>query len=211
MQRNVGQTLFDGLLVASLLGVVALVLLPGARVTRVIEAEDKAIAFTREIASRLDAHRAAAERDLDDDGVGETPPIGEIIRPEDGAEPSSGGTAFRKDGYWFTVLVPGGDRMPAQPADTPERAAYAETTYLIAAWPVEPGISGMRAYARTPTDGLLRHAIDGYPYGGPDRPPTPRMPLIGTRGGQPLPLPLASDDWVAPRENVGRRKTPKSR
>lgn len=202
MRRERGLTLFDGLLLVALLAIVGLVLLPGRRVDGVLAAEEAAIDFSRQLGSRIDAIRAAAARDLDGDGVGEAPPIAEVIEASDGATASSSGTAFRRDGYWYTVLVPGRDRMASQPSDEPRVATRAAVTYVIMAWPVEPGKSGMRAYLRSPHGGLLRHAIDGYPYGGPDRPPAPRVPLVETRGGETQPVLLASDRWVAPRETV---------
>jgi hypothetical protein len=202
MRRDQGLTFFDGLLVASLLAIVGLVWLPSLRVGEVLAAEDRAVDFTRELASRVDEYRADARRDLDDDGIGETPRIVDVIVPTGDAHPSPGGISIQRDGYWFTVLGAGRDSMPIEPVDEARLARLSATTYVILAWPVEPGVSGMRAYMRTPHSGLLRHAIDGYPYGDGDRPPPLRAPLIEVRGGTPRPLPLASDLWVAPRETV---------
>jgi hypothetical protein len=205
MRRDQGLTFFDGLLVASLLAIVGLVWLPSVRVGQVLEAEDRAVDFTRELASRVDDYRAEVKRDLDGDGIGETPPIGDVVVPADDARTSPGGISIEKDGYWFTILVPGRDSLPIQPAPEVRLARLSATTYVILAWPVEPGVSGMRAYLRTPHSGLLRHAIDGYPYGDGDRPPPLRAPLVDIRGGTPRPLALASDLWVAPRETVKQK------
>ena len=160
----------------------------------------------REVGERLDARRAAAQIDTDGDGRGETPPIGDVASTADGFRPGADGAASERDGYWFTVLVPGADRLPRRAGTAEVSTDGSEATYVLIAWPVDPGKSGMRAYVRTPLDGLLRHGIDGYPYGGPDAPPAPRHVLVERRAGLLQPVPLRDGEvWVPPRETVRTR------
>jgi len=201
-----GVTLIDAVLVAALAGLVALAALPAVRVRHALKSEEAVMATVRELSSRIDAFRSAAKRDTDGDGRGEAPPLGDVLTPEDGFVPDPSGRAWQRGGYWYTVLVPGGDRTAAQPSDDPGLADGSETTYLVIAWPVVPGRTGMRAYLRTPGDGLLRHAIDGYPYRGPERPPAPRGLLVERHSGALQAVQLRSDDWVPPRETVGPRR-----
>ncbi len=201
-----GISTMDVVLVVAVVALGVLTWLPWQRVRGVLAAEDVAMANMHLLDRALQEPRAAARRDLDGDGRGETPPIAAIAAGIDGFEPSADGNAWRRDGYWFTVLVPDHERLPAAPRDDPALADPAEATYVLIGWPCEPGRSGMRAYLRSPLDGLLRHAVDGYPYGGPDRPPAPRVALVESRSGTLRAVRLKSGLWVPPRETLREKR-----
>ncbi len=198
-----GATLFDTLLLVAGVALVLSVLRLEVAVRHVLGAESAALADLRDLATRVDAYRASAARDLDHDGVGETGPLGDMLGERARAfRRADAANAWRRGGYWFTALVPGRDRTPAPPSDDPALADLAEAAWLLVAWPVEPGTTGMRAYLRTQHDGLLRHTVDGYPYGGPTRPPFPRVPLARVVAGRLAPASLRDEDaWVSPRED----------
>lgn len=206
VRRARGLTLMDVVLAAALLVLAFLAWLPGRRVESVIAREDAALAVLADLGARLDAFRERAELDRDGDGRGETPPLEILIGGDPGFRASADGTAWEHGGYWFTVLVPGPDRLARRPTGTGP-AEPAEATYVLVAWPVDPGHSGMRAYLRTPLDGLLRHAADGYPYGGADAPPVPRTALVQRHSGVLRPVSLRDPKvWVPPRETVDRKR-----
>ena len=198
-----GLTLLDAVLAGSMLVLAWMAWSPGRHIRDVLAAEDVATATLQDLATRVDQHRTGAATDVDGDGMGETPAISVLVSESEGFRPDADGSAWQRDGYWFTLLVPGGDRLPHQPDGTEARADLAEATYVLIAWPVEPGVSGMRAYLRTPLDGVLRHAVDGYPYGGPDKPPAPRVALLERRAGTLRPISLKDGSlWVSPRETL---------
>lgn len=208
--RSRGVTLFDGLLLLTLVATAVLVALPTLHIDSIVAAEDEVGREILDLGERAEAARAAALRDLDGDGQGEAPPLSDVFGSRSVQfQPSPGGAAWSRGGYWFTLLTPGRGGLPAPPNDDPTMADYAEVAYLLVAWPVEPGRSGMRAYLWTPTDGLLRHVVDGYPYGGADRPPQPRESLVvvGTDGlrARRVFVPETDAPWRPPRDTIQPR------
>jgi hypothetical protein len=190
-------TAFDVLLVLALGALAALVLLPERQVRRVLAGEDRAVEDLVDLDRRLRDHQRASARDDDRDGVGEFAPLTEALGARrDDARRVGDTDVWVLGGYRFAVLVPGARKLPVL-AGTPEAVPdYAEVAYLLVAWPEEPGTSGMRAYASTPS-GILQHQIDGYPYG--DRPPFPDAPMIAVEGARIRRADrYAGKDWAAP-------------
>ena len=196
------------MLLVALVGIGLLVVRPAWRVERVLVHEEAAWREVVALSERAEAARRGVVRDLDRDGVGEPPPLGVLVRGEGPRyAPGPGGQAWRCGGYWFALLTPGIDRRAAFPTDEARLADYAEIAYAIVAWPADPGTSGMRAYLWTPADAkVLRHAVDGFPYGGAERPPLPAEPLVGREGGElrarRVHEPGADSPWKPPRESA---------
>jgi len=181
-RRSPGFGLFDLLFVLLLATLFAVVALPARNVRRILAREDRAVARLLEIERLLRDHQRSAALDRDRDGTGEYAPLTDVLGPlRETAERIGESDVWVLDGYRFEVLVPGPDRRPVA-ADSAEAVAdYAEVGFLIVAWPLEPGVTGMRAYAFTP-HGLLQHQIDGYPYG--DTAPYPDAVMVIPDGVQ---------------------------
>lgn len=73
-----------------------------------------------------------------------------------------GTDVWERGGYFFTTRLPGLKREPVESTSPDVVTDFAEVAFLLIAWPVEPGETGMRAY-HTAAYGTLQHAIDGYP------------------------------------------------
>lgn len=197
-----GITALDGILVLSLAAAAAIVVVPQRRVDRILDHEDEIVADLRDLDRRLAEHQKAARRDADRDGVGEYPPLDEVIGSRDARKLTDTGI-WELDGYRFAVMTPGPRKLPVLAGTPGAPTDWAELSYLIVAWPAEPGVTGMRAYCRTP-GGVLVHQIDGYPYG--DAPPHPEWTMIVTdgervrRNGRPY----DGGDWKAPARELRR-------
>lgn len=180
--RARGFGLFDLLLLLLLATLVAVVVLPAQNVQRILDREDRAVALLTEIERRLRDHQRSGARDLDRDGTGEFAPLTDVLGPLRERARRIGETdVWVLDGYRFAVLVPGPNRRPV-PAASPDAVPdAAEIAFLVVAWPLSPGVTGMRAYAATP-HGLLQHQIDGFPYG--DTPPYPDAPMVVPDGAR---------------------------
>lgn len=199
--RRRGLTLFDGLLLVAIAGIVALVVVPARRVGRILEREDRAVANLHEIERRLRDHQRTAARDADRDGVGEFASLTEVLGPlADRARRIGTTDVWVLDGYRFQAFVPGGLKRPV-PAGSPDAVTdWAEVAWLVVGWPADPGRTGMRAYAATP-NGILQHQIDGYPYG--DEPPFPDEQMVVVEGDRVRRRAgAASETWRPPVRSV---------
>lgn len=164
-----GVTLTDILLAAGLLGLAAVFVGPYLRVRSVLRSEDRVAEQVVALADALERHREAGTDDTDEDGVGEYPFLDAVLDHLPDARPTEREGVWISEGYHYAVLLPGVDRTPVLPGAARVPPDLAEVAFVLVAWPVDYGADGMRAYAYRPADGLLLHAIDGYPY--TDRPP----------------------------------------
>lgn len=187
-------TVVDLVSLAAVAALAAIVLVPQRHVRRMMENEDQIVGDLRGLERRLVEHRTKTLRDRDGDGVGEFPPIGDVLGPL-ASEARREGDAWVVHGFRFVVLVPGGDKRPVVAGGPDAVDDYAEITYAIVAWPEIPGETGMLGYMATP-HGLLRHQIDGYPYDAD--PPAPDWPMIAFDGGRPVRAAYAGEDWRVP-------------
>ena len=196
-----GFTLTDGLIVLALAALVGLAAWPRVRVRSILEREDAIARDLEDLAARIEGARAAAAVDDDGDGRARFPVLDANVLGTRAVqfEPSGDLSAYARHGYWFAMLLPDRRRLPVG-ASSPEVAAeYADETFWLLAWPIEPGTSGIRAYLFTPLDGVLRHTVDGYPYQGPDRPPAPAAEMLVLKSGRPVPVSRKSETWRPPR------------
>lgn len=124
-----------------------------------------------------------------------------------------GGDVWEFGGYLFQVLTPGPAKVPVAAGSDRSVTDYAEVAYLIAAWPAQPGETGMRAYLQSPF-GILRHQIEGYPYD--DQAPAPDWQLVRYEGARVVRgLPYQGNDWrscgAGPAEVAGAAAAGKAR
>jgi hypothetical protein len=188
----------DSLTIVVVAALAMLVVAPRMRVRRLLANEDAVIADLADIERREDKYKASGATDRDGDGKGEYAPLGEVLGERASQfERIEGADIWRREGYYFTVLLPDREYKPV-PASSPDVAPdYAEVAELIVAWPADPGTTGMRAYCRWPGGVLLQHGIDGYPY--TREPPYPRAPLIKRDGNGAHPADRYDRvDWNAP-------------
>lgn len=218
-----GLAAVDVLILAACAGVVWLVWKPSLTVDRIVDREDEVV---RDLADLWERHAAlvtAKHRDLDRDGRPEACPVGDFLGSRAAAaDHAEGSTVWIMDGYRFQMLGPAaldGRPTPILPADAtqPVPPDYAETAWMLVAWPARPGRSGMRAYAWT-HDGLAIHKVDGYPYElFLDRAPDPGMPLVRRDGGrvERIEMPFDLKTWgppsreVTPAEGLPQRSQPR--
>ncbi len=191
-------SLVDATTLTCVVALVALVVAPQVRVRALLEREDAVIADLADIERREEMHKASGATDRDGDGHGEFGALGAVLgeRARD-FQRIEGSEIWRRGGYYFTVLLPDREYKPV-PANSPDVAPdYAEVAEVIVAWPVEPGVTGMRAYCRWPDGSLLQHGIDGYPY--TRDPPCPAAPLVrrDAQGVRPADR-YDGDDWTPP-------------
>lgn len=195
-------TAVDMISVAAIAVVAALIAIPRAEVARMMDREDQVILDLNDFARRLEEQRRTGKPDADGDGRAEYAPLETILgsRREQAVQVSPG--IWSIDGYRFAVMLPGGLRRPVLAGTDLVHTDYAELAWMIVAWPAEPGVTGMRAYAVT-TYGLLLHQIDGYPYG--DSPPYPDGPMVVPDGERMRRIEsYRGEDWRAPLRAVGR-------
>lgn len=193
----------DVVIALALAAIAAIVVVPQRRVGRMMDNEDQIVADLLDVERRLTEHQKKAVRDTDRDGIGEFAPLGEVLGSRAAAaQRVDDRDVWLLDGYYFAVLTPGPRREPVLAGSEKAVTDYAEVSYMILAWPAEPGVTGMRAYVETP-HGVLQHQIDGYPYSlDPPAPDWPMVALDGARirrGG-----PYAGDDWRAPVRELRR-------
>lgn len=192
-----GASLMDGLLLACLACLVAAVALPHFRIGRLLRREGRIAEAVEALSNALLEARARAVQDADGDGSGEFPPLTSILGPgRIELEPVEGTSVHEYAGYYFALLLPDLRGDPVPDTSPAVHTDYAEFACVLTAWPVERGTTGMRAYCWRPADGLLKHAVDGYPYGGADRPIVPDGPLVAGawpdwRAGR-----YQGDDWI---------------
>jgi len=198
-----GFTLTDGLVVFALLVLVSMAFVPHLRVRFLLKREDSIAQDLRDLRDRLEEARLTGP-DRDGDGRREYPQLGDALKTRSvqfDPVPGQPGV-FESYGYYFALFFPDRNRRAVAASDPAVPADYAEVTFLLIAWPVDPGVSGFRAYLCTPPDGVLRHGIDGYPYGGPEHPPIPRVDLVDLRDGRPVARTLRdtrTQTWMPPR------------
>lgn len=198
-------SLIDAISLTALAGIVLFIVLPQRRVRGLLRNEDDIIQYLGDLERREEAHRAAHRTDADHDGKGEYGPLGDVLGPVRAQYDRIEGTdIWRRDGYYFTVLLPNLDKRPVSALAPEVHPDYAEIAMLLVAWPAEPGRTGMRAYAIWPGGQLLQHAIDGYPYS--RDPPAPGAPLIQYANGTPKPADRYDyKDWGSPAFTPGKR------
>lgn len=196
-----GPTPFDIVIAVALVGLAAIVVVPQRAVKRIMDNEDRVIEDLRDLERRLVLSQKAAQRDRDGDGVGEYAPLSDILGARAAAARRVGLTdVWEMDGYYFAVMVPGPRKFPVLAGSEGDAPDFAEVSYMLVAWPAEPGVTGMRAYLETP-QGVLRHQIDGYPYG--LTPPAPEWPLIQYEGEKVRRGPAyAGNDWKSPAQDL---------
>jgi hypothetical protein len=199
-----GVTLFDLIAILAVVVIAALVVLPQRRVRHILSNEDRVVEHLRDIEQRLAKHRAGGGRDADKDGVGEYAPLTDILGDAAAAARRVGESdVWEIDGYLYQVMTPGGSKSPVPAGSAGAVPDYAEAAYIIVAWPAEPGETGMRAYLQTPF-GVLRHQIDGYPYGADA--PAPDWALVRYEGARVVRgLPYAGNDWRSPAQDLRKR------
>lgn len=195
-----------------MLALVAVVVWPRVRVARMLAAEDRVMDKLASLAKEIAAFQSLGSRDADGDGHGEVGTLREVMDEQGHPKayldivPGTDVWAPTRAGYYIALFVPGPDRRPAPAGGDDVPADHAETMWVLAAWPTEPGRTGMRAYLRTPGDGILRDAVDGYPYGGADRAPVPDVALLSSTPQGLRPEKLRGKRWVSPREQRGKAR-----
>lgn len=192
-----GFTIFDVVIVAVVAALAAIIVVPQRRVKRLMDNEDRVLEDLRDIERRLLQHQKAAKRDRDGDGVGEYAPLSDILGARAAAARRVGlSDVWEMDGYYFAVMVPGPRKFPVLAGSEGDSPEFAEVSYMVIAWPSEPGVTGMRAVLESP-QGILRHQIDGYPYG--LTPPAPEWPLVQYEGEKIRRGPAyVGSDWKSP-------------
>jgi hypothetical protein len=198
-----GLTLLDAVTLIALGAIAAIVAVPRSRVRSLMENEDRVVADLRVLAERIVADQRTGRRDADGDGVGEFAPLGEVLGDlapaAQRAEPDG---VWVLHGYRFASMTPGPRRLPVLAGAEGASADHAEAAWAVLAWPDEPGVTGMRAYAATP-HGILQHQIDGYPYdAGPPPLEWTMVVLDGPRARRAGPY--SGDDWRAPVRDLRR-------
>jgi hypothetical protein len=192
----------DVLLAIGLAGLTLSVLWPQKRAGRILRAERHLSERVVELGQALQDARAAVVCDADGDGVGEFPPLAQLQGPAmTGIEPVPGTAAHRLPGWYVQLLLPDRRLQPVAAGAPSVFVDGAEVGCLLIAWPEVRGETGMRAFCWTPADGLLKHTVDGYPYGGADEPPAPRRALLDRVGGELKPASqtgFAESRWVRP-------------
>lgn len=178
-RRERGLTIMDLLLAVGLAALALSVLMPQKRLGRILKSERRLSQRLTELGLALQTARIAKVRDLDGDGVGEYPPLGALAPGAVADLEAVPGTGTHHiPGWYIELLLPDRRFQPVSAGDPDVSVDAAEVACLLIAWPESPGESGMRAYCWTPADGLLKHTVDGYPYGGADDPPSPRRALV---------------------------------
>lgn len=192
-------TWIDAVTLLAVAALAAIVVVPQRRVRRMMKNEDQVVADLRDLEQRLQEHQKSAGRDADRDGAGEYAPLGEVMGARaDAARPAGTAGIHELDGYYFAVLVPGGRKTPVLAGSPDAVTDWAEVTYAVVAWPARPGETGMAAYMATP-HGLLRHQIDGYPYG--TEPPWQQLDdwaMVDLSGERPRRAPYSGSSWRVP-------------
>ncbi len=198
--------MIDVLIVVAVVALTLMIARPTRHVRGLIDAETRTLKEMAELTSRLEAHRNAVLTDTDDDGVGEFAALGAVLAERTSQFEQVGDTdVWSRGGYYFTVRLPGPKRQPLPAADPSVVADFAEVAYLLIAWPTEPGETGMRAY-HTAVYGTLQHAVDGYPYGGADRPPVPPIKMVYGPRENPTPGSAPNlGNWAVPTFDVSGR------
>jgi hypothetical protein len=191
-------SLVDFLSLTAICGIALAIVLPQHRVRGLLGNEDRAIAALEELERHEEDHRAKALTDADSDGHGEYASLPAVLA---GGAPKfervEGTELLRRDGYYFAALLPDREKKPVPATSGTVWTDYAEVAEFLVAWPAQPGVTGMRAYARWPGGQLLQHAIDGYPYS--RDPPAPDAPIIAIAGGVARPADRYDrDDWRPP-------------
>lgn len=191
-------SMIDVLTLACLVTLVALVMSPQVRVRNVLAAEDAVIADLADLERREEAHRTKGATDRDGDGRGEFGALGDVLGERAREfERIEGSDVWRRNGYYFAVLLPDREYRPVAATSPDVAPDYAEVSELIVAWPSDPGTSGMRAYCRWPGGVLLQHGIDGYPY--TFEPPVPNAPIVKRDAKGPHAADrYYGDDWNSP-------------
>lgn len=199
-------TLTDTLLAVGLLGLAAVFVGPYLGVRSILRAEDRVAERVAELGRRMVVARDNGGRDSDGDGIAEFPFLDALVANDPFYEPTDIPGIYRYDGYYYAALLPNAQRTAVLPEDDDVSADLAEIAFAVVAWPVQYGDGGMRAYAFRQADGLLLHAIDGFPYG--RRPPTLDGVWIERRDGAWVERPYRATHsernraWVSPRRDL---------
>lgn len=195
----------DAITLAALVTVGLVIVVPRIRVRGLLDNEDAVIAVLEDLERLEEAHRASAATDADKDGRGEYAALSDVLSPESpGFERIEGTDIWRREGYYYTVLLPDRDKRAIAATSLAVHADHAEVAELLVAWPIDPGHTGMRAYCRWPGGILLQHAVDGYPYA--RDPPVPNAFLVARDAGGPRAADRYSgEDWRSPVFSTSKR------
>ncbi|HEX6812441.1 MAG TPA: hypothetical protein VF384_12510 [Planctomycetota bacterium] len=166
--------------------------------------EFAAIATLKNIRSAQAQCQASCAIDVNQNGAGEFGTFAELA----GRDVVRGGTkqitppvlstAFSKvdggvvvrSGYCFRMFLPGKDGAPVAelanggPEAAAIDAAQAETTWCLYAWPVEPGVTGQRAFFVSQGGNVLASPNEDGRYAGKAKPPAPDAARAGGSGGK---------------------------
>ncbi len=202
-----GMTMIDAAVVLVLVVLAAIVIVPQSNVRRMARAENAVIDLLTQLDRRIEEYRRSGATDADRDGRGEYASLAEILRDapdRDEYVRIEGTDVWERSGWYFAVLLPDREKNAVAATAPQVHVDYAEVAKLLVAWPAQPGVTGMRAYARWPGGTLLQHSIDGYPY--TRTPPVPHAPLVRIDAGVAAPADrYDGDDWNPPVFSVTRR------